>query len=273
MRIFIEPTEPLMFRTGRPFTAGEHTFAESMFPPTPETLQGAMRAAIAVHWGQAQNPPQSQSRDLFEQRELIRLIGKRLDSRDTYGQFRITGFTLGRRDRDTHKIERLFPPPAHIMRVTIKDEPSGDEIQRLVLLRPEERADRTTNMPDGCSLLFPAMQDQKLVGKAETLTEWLTPLGLGAVLRGELPPEDEEHLVKANSMYTYEPRLGIGMHNQEKKTKEGYLYQVLMVRMYPDYGFVVDVACGEEAYGAADLPPAQEQRTDAAQELAFMTSG
>jgi CRISPR-associated protein Cmr3 len=53
MRIFIEPVEPLLFRTGRPFVAGEYNFAASLFPPTPETLQGALRAAIAVQWGHA----------------------------------------------------------------------------------------------------------------------------------------------------------------------------------------------------------------------------
>src|SRR6266496_5802779 len=97
MRIFIEPTEPLLFRTGRSFTAGENNFAESIFPPTPETMQGAVRAAIAVHWGQMQNPPISNPNEIFKQRDLVRLIGKRTDERDTYGQFRITGLSLGRR--------------------------------------------------------------------------------------------------------------------------------------------------------------------------------
>ncbi len=49
MRIFIEPTEPLLFRRGHAFDAGESNFADSMFPPTPETLQGAIRAMIATH--------------------------------------------------------------------------------------------------------------------------------------------------------------------------------------------------------------------------------
>ncbi len=50
MRLFLEPTEPLLFRTGRPFDAGENSYAETLFPPTPETLQGAIRAAIASYW-------------------------------------------------------------------------------------------------------------------------------------------------------------------------------------------------------------------------------
>ncbi|MGH2506626.1 MAG: type III-B CRISPR module-associated Cmr3 family protein, partial [Ktedonobacteraceae bacterium] len=38
-----------------------------------------------------------------------------------------------------------------------------------------------------------------------------------------------------------EPRLGIGMQNATKTTKEGLLYQVQMIRMKPCYGFIVDI--------------------------------
>ncbi|MBV9614034.1 MAG: hypothetical protein JO031_01100, partial [Ktedonobacteraceae bacterium] len=50
MRIFIQPCEVLLFRTGHPFNAGENHYADTLFPPTPETLQGAIRATIATCW-------------------------------------------------------------------------------------------------------------------------------------------------------------------------------------------------------------------------------
>jgi CRISPR-associated protein Cmr3 len=157
MRIFIEPTEPLLFRTGRPFTAGENTFAESIFPPTPETLQGALRATIAIHWGQKQTPPLSGAGNLFQQKALIELIGIRTDRGDTYGRFRITGVTLGRRNPDTLKIERLFPTPAHIIRVTLKNE-AGRKSQQPVLLQPEEQTPGTTDLSADYALLVPSLQ-------------------------------------------------------------------------------------------------------------------
>src|SRR5579864_6784727 len=107
MRIFIEPTEPLLFRTGRPFDAGESNFAESIFPPTPETLQGALRAMIATHWSHKLSLAQA-----FNDPSLTSLIG----DRNGYGRFRITGMALGQYNLKTpEKVERLFPPPAHIM--------------------------------------------------------------------------------------------------------------------------------------------------------------
>ena len=86
MRLFIEPTEPLLFRTGRPFDAGQNTFAESLFPPTPETLQGAVRAAIASYWD-----PQKNIAAAFNDLGLTQLIG----DRSGYGRFRVTGIAQG----------------------------------------------------------------------------------------------------------------------------------------------------------------------------------
>src|SRR5712692_3006486 len=101
MRLFLEPTEALLFRTGKPFDAGNDVFAESVFPPTPETIQGAVRAAIVTYWDRTRR-----SEELFKLPELIELIG----DRTSYGRFRITGLTLGRRNNGA--IERLFPSPA-----------------------------------------------------------------------------------------------------------------------------------------------------------------
>src|SRR5215470_9712366 len=110
MRLFIEPREPLLFRTGRPFDAGQDNFAESLFPPTPETLQGAVRATIASYWD-----PQKNIADVFNDLSLTKLIG---DHCNGYGRFRVTGIALGRYPKlDREKVERLFPAPTHIMQV------------------------------------------------------------------------------------------------------------------------------------------------------------
>src|SRR5947199_9617527 len=103
MRIFIEPTEPLLFRTGRPFNAGANNFAETIFPPTPETLQGALRAMIATQWGNAQTDKIRTINEIFNEKELVGLIGKREGDRNVYGRLRITGLKLGHRDEKTER--------------------------------------------------------------------------------------------------------------------------------------------------------------------------
>ncbi len=44
--IMIEPMDVTLFRDGRPFTAGETSFAQSLFPPNPSRIAGALRTFI-----------------------------------------------------------------------------------------------------------------------------------------------------------------------------------------------------------------------------------
>ncbi|HLG60290.1 MAG TPA: type III-B CRISPR module-associated protein Cmr3 [Ktedonosporobacter sp.] len=257
MRIFIEPTEPLLFRTGRPFAAGIHNFAESLFPPTPETLQGAVRAMIAATWGQNQHPAITHPYELFQQKELVTLIGERTSEGETYGRFRVTGLTLGwRASSEPHvAVARLFPAPAYLIRAKIKDaqQQVHDHIVRLSLTTLQN--DEESNLPEGCTaLLMPELQGQTIVEKAEPLNGWLTARGLRAALGGEVVQSTMDELHTYEQVYERESRLGIGMDNETKNTKEGYLYQAQMIRMRPGYGFVVDIAFGERNNGTSKMP-------------------
>jgi len=269
MRIFIEPVEPLLFRTGRPFTAGENNFAETVFPPTPETLQGALRAMIAIQWGKAQADSAWTIDEVFNADAVVRLIGKRFRDRNVYGRFRITGLALGRR---TGKgVERLFPPPAHIIQVIVDE--AGKQVPRLVKLKPEQRPGGTSNIPEEKQMLFPELEEKKTAAKAEDISGWLTPQGLQAILKGEIP--QIEDLIAVDDICSRESRLGIGMNNATKTTEVGYLYQVQMIRMQPGFGFVVDIQLGEEHHGASELPQS-EQCTgglETPSELAFLNEG
>jgi len=272
MRIFIEPTEPLLFRTGRPFNAGEDNFAESIFPPTPETLQGALRAAIAVQWGQQQSPPKTNLSEIFTDSELRELIG----DYNTYGRLRITGLTLGRRNEQSRKIERLFPAPAHVIHATLKD--GLQELKRLVYLKPKQEQTGITNISEGCSLLYPVLNGKKTTEKSEDLKGWLTPQGLQAVLHGDMLLDNENYLVKTDQIYTRESRLGIGVDSEKQATREGYLYQVQMIRMQQChnfvYGFVIDLELGNSNNGHRKVQqPVNEQHKDATGKLNFLQEG
>jgi len=227
MRLFIEPVESLLFRTGRPFDAGQDSFAESLFPPTPETLQGAVRATIATYWD-----PRKNFADAFNDLQLTNRIG----DRDGYGRFRIIGLALGR----YHKarpgaVERLFPPPAHIMK-------SGTQLHRLLpcLLNKEVVI---TNFPE--DVLYYLAPEGKPDDDLKPLEGWLTETELYRTL-GTKDITDIE-TVKRDDIYQEEPRLGIAIQRGTKATEEGYLYQAMMIRMNHNpehdyiYGFVVDI--------------------------------
>ncbi len=233
MRIFIEPTEPLLFRTGRPFDAGESNFAESIFPPTPETMQGAIRAMIAAHTTLVNSTMGIAAR--FGSDILTKLIG----NQSSYGRFRVTGLTLGKSTKENGSVERLLPGPASLMKLKFK----GDKDSTIIQLKPKPLSGVTSNIPDEMQYLSPPnFGERELEGKPKSIG-WLTEENLQVVLntQDDFPP------IKAESdFYTPEHRLGIGMQNDTKTTQAGYLYQVQMIRMEPGYGFVVDIRLSEE---------------------------
>jgi CRISPR-associated protein Cmr3 len=232
MRLFLEPTEPLLFRTGRPFDAGESGFAETLFPPTPETMQGAVRTAIASYWDSSKT-----IEEVFNDPDLTNLIGSR---KLGYGRFRITGLSLGRR-RGDGKIERLFPAPAHLLTIDNK----RDKPDRL-LLKPQKLGYmRCSDLAENSYYLFPkeALEPE---GKREPFEDWLTESGLEKVLRSHLQLEEDE-IAPEEKILSRESRLGIGMDNARKTTKEGLLYQTQVIRLQPDYGFVVDIRLRDPA--------------------------
>lgn len=236
MRMFLEPTEPLLFRTGRSFDAGESSFADTLFPPTPETLQGAVRAAIATHWDTSKT-----LEEVFLEQELINLIGSRGFG---YGRFRITGLALGKR-KDDKTIERLFRPPAHLL--IIKDAQSNE--QHLMLLKPRQRKGVISDLGRGANYLVPEYEGEI---EREPFENWLTESGLEKVLHNDTRLSKDE-IVPEKDIFRRESRLGIGMDNATKTIREGFLYQTQVIRMQPDFGFVVDIRLSKSNI-SPDLP-------------------
>jgi CRISPR-associated protein Cmr3 len=72
-------------------------------------------------------------------------------------------------------------------------------------------------------------------------------------------------------------RLGIGIDSEKQTTRDGYLYQVHMIRMQQDsnfvYGFVIDLELGERNNGHREKQPVSEQREDASEKLSFLQEG
>lgn len=247
MRIFIEPTEPLLFRTGRPFDAGESNFAESLFPPTPETMQGAIRAMIAAHTTLVDKTMSIAAR--FGAETLTELIG----NQSSYGRFRITGLALGRRTKEHESVERLFPTPIHLIQ---------DDKERL-RTKPEviHNEQVMCNLPEGIHYLL--KPEQSTVGKLKPLGGWLNEAHLSVALTTKAANNlSQLEVVKASDIFEYESRLGIGMSNVTKTTREGYLYQTRMVRMKPLYGFVVDVRLAIDAASNSLVAPLDEPLLD-----------
>lgn len=242
MKVFLEPNESLLFRTGRPFDAGETDYAETMFPPTPETLQGVMRATIATHW----DPSKSLAEVFRPGSDLVKIIG----NRDGYGRFRITNISLGLRKKDSKddSVERLYPVPAHILKDT----------KGLFRLKPDSIQEVSrSNMPTGMQFLRPERPYEE---KISSIDGWLTEEDLYKTLFAN-EALSQLKIIKEEMIYEIEPRVGIGMENATKTTQEGMFYSMQMIRMKPGYGFVIDIRITDESNPAMFIDDNDTQKT------------
>ncbi len=133
MNVFIEPSDVLLFRDGRPFSAGEGHRARSLFPPTPNTMQGVIRSKVlAERCGRYQSYregcaqcPEQQTCTIPEE------IGRPdQQGRGNYGAMQIKGPLIAQREASSLDVH--FPVPADV--VQVKDKATPDAAPRLTYL-------------------------------------------------------------------------------------------------------------------------------------------
>ncbi len=119
-------------------------------------------------------------------------------------------------------------------------------------------------MPAGMYYLLP-MKEQP-VGKIQPVEGWLNETDLQRTLSADTDLSGL-HIIPSTEVFVHEPRIGIGMDNATKSTRDGMLYSVQMLRMQHDYrsdqgflyGFLVDIRLADETQGL--LPDDQTRRT------------
>lgn len=233
IRIFVEPFDVLIFRTGLPFDAGANSYAPGVFPPSPEPLQGALRERLAHFVAKGRSLEQ-----VFK--EEATLLGDRCQS----GRFRMRGPFLAY--RNGQEVERLYPAPADVVREENKEEVS------LLTPVPIQSTNVLTNWPSNIS-----EAGYQLVGKGKPLNTWLTGHELTQWQSGK--PEQIAHIkgTSHKQLWTTEPRFGIQINRTSRTVEEGLLYQMEFVRLCPGVGFDVDIwidtADGQEDVGDAQL--------------------
>jgi CRISPR-associated protein Cmr3 len=126
MQIVIRPMDVWLFRDGKPFRAGEDHAAETLFPPSPFTLQGAIRTKVLADKGVnlaefAKNGERNPDPDV--------------GYGENFGKLRLRGPLL-MRCKDG-KWERLIPMPTDVVKVG----------NRYELLRPNLDLPFNTNLP------------------------------------------------------------------------------------------------------------------------------
>lgn len=209
MWLFLEALDVWLFRDGRPFDARSDHRAQSLFPPYPTVIQGAIRSHHLVVKGVGL---QNQSK-----------IREEVGTTDDVKGLRLRGPFLAR--REAGRIVRYFPQPADA--VSVAEQPRT--------IKPA-----SAPKPPGGSVLTSCptsyllgLEDEPAKGEGGL---WLREDNLRSYLRGGAVtgvPESE--------LFIRENRLGIGRNDDRRTSEEGLLYEVEFIRPQTDVGLLVGV--------------------------------
>ncbi|MEM3554082.1 MAG: type III-B CRISPR module-associated protein Cmr3 [Candidatus Bathyarchaeia archaeon] len=198
MELLIKPVDVWLFREGRPFSAGEDHDAATIFPPTPFTLQGAIRTKVLVDKGVDFSQFTSPDPDV--------------GYGDNFGKLRLIGPMLVRKRQDG-KWERLIPMPADGVKLG----------ENFALLKPRQLPFKT-NLPEGLQLLW---AKGERIGEAKG---WLPESEWARYLQGEAPKQ----VVNSDDLFALEPRFGIAIDRGKRTTQTQMLYRATFVRLKDD---------------------------------------
>jgi len=208
MQLFLEPVDVWLFRDGRPFDALSDHRAQSLFPPYPSVIQGAIRSHHLVVKGV----------DLRNEHQIASTVGTAGD----FGQLRLRGPFLAKRENG--RLVRYLPVPAHA-------QPSWDGCVALIPQNPPDTVKTSVLTPQ---LLWPKVPPQKAA-----LGQWFAETEFRSFLRSSSP--DPIKGAPEGWLFQREVRPGIARNNQTRTTLEGALFEVEFTRPSENVGLLVEV--------------------------------
>jgi CRISPR-associated protein Cmr3 len=204
----LEPNDILFFRGPEPFNAGESGYVASEFPPSPRTLQGALRAAFL----EANGVDMSEYVNGASTGPLIEALGRadeeiKLDLR---GPYLISDGRL------------CVPAPLNV----------AEREGALISLSPA--GSPTMTDLGAVRLLDPANSAPKVVKK------WLPLADVEGLLAGRKVPEEKLFSPLGANLYQ-EPKVGLARDTRSLAAAEGMLYTILTLRAGEKTGFAVSI--------------------------------
>jgi CRISPR-associated protein Cmr3 len=212
--VFVEPLDVLVSRGNKLF-GDPGSYGESLVPPWPSVAAGAIRSAILARDGD----PFAFAKGEWEHPVL--------GMPNQPGPFTVTAFHLAR--RLDQRVEPLFEPPADLV-----IEPDGDA---LVVRRMRATAVAQALASSNPLPLLPVLPQERRAKPAGGW--WLSSSGWRSYLRGE--KVNARDLVKAQSLFGYDLRVGIGLSSSTGHVEEGKLFSVNAVALKPDIGFLARI--------------------------------
>ncbi len=210
MTIEIEALDTLFFRDGKPFSMGDDTWANGMFPPLPSVLYGALRTAYMAQ----KNIP------------IDEIIGKTENLRIKQIAYKVT--TKLRDSRNT-PTDLSYPIPLDLVMETDLNEDTKKYAEKYNSFDTK----LATQIEKISSHLNDfAYQNEKLLSCVEDVENIedgvITDASINNYLKGKI--KSAIQATKISDAYKIESKMGIGRQNETHTTEEGKLYRVNMLR-------------------------------------------
>jgi CRISPR-associated protein Cmr3 len=219
--LFIEPQDVWLFRDGRPFDAGVDHGARSLFPPTPNTVQGIIRSHYLVEQG-------VDFQEYADRAPALQTIGEAIGwPGDGYGCLQLRGPLVARWDEGNQMLVRYVPLPADVVKVS----------EDYRLLRPLKPPLSRANWPaDGLLPLWVQGTGDNVPKEARG---WLSEKALPDYLADT--PSANLTIEHDDALFVREGRFGVGIASHRKRPEEGLLYQVEFIRPRQGVGLAVEL--------------------------------
>lgn len=232
--LFLRPCDVVVFRDGRPFSAGNDHLATGPFPPAPSALYGALRAAGLLHAGaRFQGRNVSLPNGSAHQRELLPDTG----NPDELGDLAITRFALAHHP-ENGPVTPLYPYPADVLRRT-EDE---DHRQRFTP-QPLPTGART-NAPSGLRPLWHAHSETHYFEPVPGLVAHDAFFEYLATGQPPVPYALDEPWPQPDDgapapVFARAPRTSVSIHDEHQTAEEGFLFTVEFTAPNEGVGFAV----------------------------------
>ncbi len=234
------PLDTLFFRDGMSIEPGESGWLESIFPPTPATMQGAIRTRMLAKFTKDFAHKDGKWLCTEDDLDLNLEIGAPGDFK-TIGRLKLSGPFL------VYKDKRLYPAPLDLVKTEKEKKENEDKFTYLV---PAEN-------PIKCDLGDIRLPVTK--GKDVKTLEgvYLTEDDMKKALLGEPLKENNLHLYylfepedksvnKEDVLADKEYRIGLARDNSKRTALDGHLYAISPVRVREDVLLEVDVGDVDE---------------------------
>ncbi len=222
--VFIEPSDVTLFRDARPFDAGASYMARGMFPPLPETLQGA----VWTYKLETRNTNWQEYRShAGEHRNLEEAASGAPARYEIQGPFPA--------ERHNGEYTRLYPVPLDLMQY--------EGTNKLVQLTPQPYdfiAD-TANLPKQFLAAPPQHESQSNTSKMKEAKGWLNEAEFAKYIHGETPGQ----IISDEELFLREERTGIKLGDARVSEKSFY-YKTRSVRMQANKGLLFSISEWQE---------------------------